>query len=62
MNVIIKFMLFTSIIKTSYELIIVKIFFVKISTLYEPGPAKSGRVLRGGGLILIRNSAEAGPV
>ncbi len=44
MNVIIKFMLFTSIINTSYILIIVKIFFTKIFTLCEPSPVGAGRV------------------
>ncbi len=34
-------MLFTSIINTSYILIIVKIFFMKIFTLCEPSPVRA---------------------
>ncbi len=54
MNVIIKFMLFTSIINTSYVLIIAKIFFEKIFTLYEPSPVRTGRVPSDKNIIIAR--------
>ena len=54
MNVIVKFMLFTSIINTSYVLIIVKIFIEKNFTLYEPSPVRAGRVPSDKNIITAR--------